>query len=33
MAGKNTLELVSYYANDNIDNDHADWEDVKLFTQ
>ncbi|PEY65277.1 hypothetical protein COJ37_27585 [Bacillus cereus] len=33
IAGKNTLELVSYYANDNIDNDHADWEDVKLFTQ
>ncbi|KAB2372897.1 MULTISPECIES: NPCBM/NEW2 domain-containing protein [Bacillus] len=33
IAGKNTLELVSYYANDNIDNDHADWADAKLFTQ
>ncbi|MDM8362163.1 NPCBM/NEW2 domain-containing protein [Bacillus thuringiensis] len=33
IAGKNTLELVSYNANDNIDNDHADWADAKLFTQ
>ncbi|MCY9549339.1 NPCBM/NEW2 domain-containing protein [Lysinibacillus xylanilyticus] len=31
IAGKNTLELVAFNANDNIDNDHADWADAKLF--
>ncbi|AYK05633.1 NPCBM/NEW2 domain-containing protein [Brevibacillus laterosporus] len=33
IAGKNTLELVAFYANDNIDNDHADWANAKLFKQ
>ncbi|MGG3283558.1 NPCBM/NEW2 domain-containing protein [Paenibacillus solani] len=33
IAGKNTLELVAFYANDNIDNDHANWADAKLYTQ
>ncbi|MEF7637592.1 NPCBM/NEW2 domain-containing protein [Bacillus thuringiensis] len=33
IAGKNTIELVSYYANDNIDNDHADWADTKLLVK
>jgi len=33
IAGKDTLELVAFDANDNIDNDHANWADAKLFIQ
>jgi len=33
ISGKNTLELVAFDANDNIDNDHANWADAKLFMQ
>ncbi|ACA40143.1 NPCBM/NEW2 domain-containing protein [Lysinibacillus sphaericus] len=31
ITGKSTLELVTFNANDNIDNDHANWADAKLF--
>ncbi|MEQ6356476.1 NPCBM/NEW2 domain-containing protein [Lysinibacillus sp. M3] len=33
IAGKNTLDLVVFDANDNIDNDHTNWADAKLFIQ
>lgn len=33
IAGKNSLELVAFDANDNIDNDYAYWADAELFIQ